>query len=342
MSESERLTISTEQPKGIGAWPPFNPHHRLHRYVALFLICFLSFGSYFCYDNPAALASVIQKDMEVSNRQYMLLYSWYSWPNTVLCFFGGYLIDRVFGIRMGTLVFSSFCILGQAIFASAALLGPSGFWLMEVGRFVFGLGGESLAVAQNTYSVLWFKGTELNMVFGLQLSFSRVGSTVNMNVMNPIYDAFERSFPDNQDYTNLALSLYVGVFLCIYSFICGVILLFTDRRAARILKRSSSESGEVVKLTDVRYFPLSYWLITIICVTYYSAVFPFIGVGTIFFLGKFGMTDSSASLVDSIVYLISAGASPLFGFMVDATGRNLIYLLVAVIGTLLSHMLGVA
>ena len=38
----------------------------------------------------------------------------------------------------------------------------------QVGRFVFGIGGESLAVAQNTYAVSWFKGKELNMVFGFQ------------------------------------------------------------------------------------------------------------------------------------------------------------------------------
>ncbi len=43
--------------------------------------------------------------------------------------------------------------------------------------FGFSLGGESLAVAQNTYAVSWFKNKELNMVFGLQLSFSRVVST---------------------------------------------------------------------------------------------------------------------------------------------------------------------
>ena len=36
------------------------------------------------------------------------------------------------------------------------------------------LGGENLAVAQNTYSVMWFKGKELNMVFGLLLSVSRI------------------------------------------------------------------------------------------------------------------------------------------------------------------------
>ena len=38
------------------------------------------------------------------------------------------------------------------------------------------LGGENLAVAQNTYAVLWFKGKELNMVFGLLLSVSRLVS----------------------------------------------------------------------------------------------------------------------------------------------------------------------
>ena len=37
---------------------------------------------------------------------------------------------------------------------------------------MFGIGGESLAVAQNTYAVAWFKGKELNMVFGFQVIFN--------------------------------------------------------------------------------------------------------------------------------------------------------------------------
>ena len=44
--------------------------------------------------------------------------------------------------------------------------------------FLCSLGGESLCVAQNTYAVSWFKGRELNAVFGLQLSFSRAVCTV--------------------------------------------------------------------------------------------------------------------------------------------------------------------
>lgn len=40
--------------------------------------------------------------------------------------------------------------------------------------FFDSIGGESLAVAQNTYAVNWFKGKELNLVFGLQLSMARL------------------------------------------------------------------------------------------------------------------------------------------------------------------------
>jgi len=47
-------------------------------------------------------------------------------------------------------------------------------WLMIVGRFLFGIGGASLAVAQNTFAVLWFKGKELNFVFGLQFGMITV------------------------------------------------------------------------------------------------------------------------------------------------------------------------
>ena len=49
-------------------------------------------------------------------------------------------------------------------------------WIQTIIILFDRIGGESLCVAQNTYAVSWFKGRELNMVFGLQLSFSRVVS----------------------------------------------------------------------------------------------------------------------------------------------------------------------
>lgn len=114
----------------------------------------------------------------------------------------------MFGIRWGTIIFSCFVCIGQVIFALGGIF--NAFWLMELGRFVFGIGGESLAVAQNTYAVSWFKGKELNLVFGLQLSMARIGSTVNMNLMGWLYSKVEASL-GSAGHTTLGVTLLIGV-----------------------------------------------------------------------------------------------------------------------------------
>lgn len=97
-----------------------NPSSKCHRFIALILMCLVGFGryfemnlyfshiikfqtlieffylaSYFCYDNPGALQNYFMKDMNMSTTQFVWLYSIYSWPNVVLCFIGGFLIDRL-------------------------------------------------------------------------------------------------------------------------------------------------------------------------------------------------------------------------------------------------------
>ncbi|TRY58324.1 hypothetical protein DNTS_031771 [Danionella cerebrum] len=277
-----------------------DPSRLPHRIIVLSVMCFLGFGSYFCYDNPAALQSQVMQDMNLNTASFMQLYAWYSWPNVVLCFLGGFLLDRVFGIRWGTIIFSLFVLVGQIIFASGAL--ADRFWLMEVGRFVFGIGGESLAVAQNTYAVNWFKGKELNLVFGLQLSMARLGSTVNMNVIGWVYGRI-RAMLGSTGYTTLGITLMISASTCLFSLLCAFILGFLDKRAEKILNKEQGKSGEVIKLSDVRHFPFSLWLIFIICVAYYVAIFPFIGLGQVFFIEKFGFTPVQARAINSLLAL---------------------------------------
>uniref|UniRef100_A0A7N8XTM7 Lysosomal dipeptide transporter MFSD1 n=1 Tax=Mastacembelus armatus TaxID=205130 RepID=A0A7N8XTM7_9TELE len=293
-------------------------------------------GSYFCYDNPAALQTELLQDLNLNTARFMQLYAWYSWPNVVLCFFGGFLIDRVFGIRVGTIIFSLFVCVGQIIFAAGALVNH--FWLMEFGRFIFGIGGESLAVAQNTYAVSWFKGKALNLVFGLQLSMARVGSTVNMNVMGWVYSKVA-DLVGSPGHTTLGVSLMIASVTCFFSLICALVLGFLDKRAEKILSKEQGKTGEVIKLTDVKDFPFPLWLIFIVCVGYYVAIFPFIGLGQVFFIEKFNFSPAEARAVNSIVYIISAPASPVLGFLVDKTGRNVIWVIIAVITTLAAHMM---
>ena len=144
-----------------------------------------------------------------------------------------FIIFRVFGMQLGTIIFATTVLLGQIIFALGGIFNK--FWLMEVGRFVFGIGGESLAVAQNTYAVSWFKGKELNMVFGLQLSFARVGSTVNFNVMGPLY-AYVSQFYSG--YTCTGVVLMIAAASCLISLTSAIILGYLDKRAERILNKN--------------------------------------------------------------------------------------------------------
>ncbi|NXT20477.1 MFSD1 protein, partial [Syrrhaptes paradoxus] len=322
--EEERALLGSasdggSSPAALRALPAVCDPRRLpHRLLVLALMCFLGFGGYFCYDNPAALQTQVQRDMKVNTAQFMALYAWYSWPNVVLCFFGGFLIDRVFGIRLGTIIFSIFVCVGQVIFALGALLNT--FWLMDVGRFIFGIGGESLAVAQNTYAVSWFKGKELNLVFGLQLSMARIVS-VKLQQLNILH------------------CLFAGGVTCLFSLTCALILAYLDKRAEKLLCKEQGKTGEVIKLTDVKDFSLSLWLIFVICVCYYAAVFPFIGLGKVFFIEKFNFSSQEASAINSIVYIISAPMSPIFGLLVDKLGKNIIWVLCAVITTLASHIM---
>ena len=74
--------------------------------------------------------------MRIDTTKYQLLYSLYYWPNVVVSVFGGYLLDRVFGVRIGTLIFSALVCLGQLVFALGGFF--RNFIVMLAGRFIFG------------------------------------------------------------------------------------------------------------------------------------------------------------------------------------------------------------
>ncbi|XP_016969412.1 major facilitator superfamily domain-containing protein 1 [Drosophila rhopaloa] len=311
-----------------------NPASRGHRFLALVFMCLLGFGSYFCYDNPGALQNVFKRDLNLTSTQFTLIYSIYSWPNVVLCFVGGFLIDRLFGIRLGTIIYMLVLLVGQLIFACGGIL--DAFWMMILGRFIFGIGAESLAVAQNSYAVLWFKGKELNMVFGLQLSVARFGSTVNFWVMQPIYDYVSNFYKGHRA---LGVVLLLATCTCVMSMICALILGWMDKRAERILQRNTNPAGQIPKLTDVFTFKPPFWLVSIICVAYYVAIFPFIALGQNFFVDRFGYTPAQANTVDSLVYLIAAASSPFFGLIIDKVGKNVTWVFTATLTTIGAHAL---
>ncbi|XP_059060480.1 major facilitator superfamily domain-containing protein 1-like [Achroia grisella] len=331
----ENPEIGTSASNRISTTSWCHPAHKIHRFTALLLMCFLCFGSYFCYDTPGALVDNFKDDSHLNTSQFALLYSIYSWPNVILCFIGGYLIDRYFGVRLGTVIYMAIVLIGAVIFAFGVYV--NAFWLMILGRFVFGIGGESLQVAVNNYVVLWFKGKELNMVFGLQLSFSRFGSTVNFWVMEPIYKWVGNYYAG---YERLGVALFIAALTCLISLVCGLILGWMDYRAEKILGRQDEQANEEpFHLKDVLHFKSVFWLVSVICVAYYLAIFPFIALGKLFFERKFDFLPQDANTANSMVYLLSAALSPFFGILIDKTGRNVMWVIISILTTIGAHFM---
>ncbi|VDP03114.1 unnamed protein product [Soboliphyme baturini] len=287
--------------------------------------------------------------MKVGLAQYNLLYDIYSWPNIILAFCGGVLIDRVFGIRKGGIIFSFIVMISQVVLAIGALTNQ--FWLMVVGRFIFAFGGESLSVVQNTYLVKWFNGKELNFVFGFTLSFARVGSTVTMNLMKPIYNSIDRHV---QGHTCLGITMLIATVFTLFSWACAFILAYFDRRRdeySRLISRSSEISlqaagaepngkvEETVKITHILVLPLGLWIMCFVCVAYYTTVFPFVSNAQLFFISKYKLSPQHADVCNSLIYMISIVMSPVCGVLVDQTGRNIMWMIISALAALLEHFL---
>jgi nitrate/nitrite transporter NarK len=90
------------------------------RLFILFGICCLTFGSYWVFDTPGAIPRKLkdwfaEDGKKLTDSQILLFYSIYSWPNTVLALFGGVIVDKFTGLRLGALMFCFFILSGQLV-----------------------------------------------------------------------------------------------------------------------------------------------------------------------------------------------------------------------------------
>lgn len=67
----------------------------------------------------------------------------------------------------------------------------------------------------------------------------------------------------------------------VLSLISALLLAWLDKRRDRMLGAMGHPTApeEVVRLSDVRHFPITFWLVAMVCVAYYLAIFPFIALG---------------------------------------------------------------
>ena len=83
-------------------------------FSAVFCVCLIGFGTYFCFDNPAALEKEFRDVFNIDATKFEYLYGIYAWPNCIIPMLGGYFADR-FGVEKVAIIFSVIVLAGKDV-----------------------------------------------------------------------------------------------------------------------------------------------------------------------------------------------------------------------------------
>jgi MFS family permease len=325
----------------------------IYRWMVLLLISLAMFGNYYIYDSISPLADVLKAQLGFSDSQIGLLNGIYSFPNIIMVLIGGIIIDRI-GTRKSVLIFTSLIMLGALV---TTLQGN--FYTMVAGRLIFGLGAESMIVAITTILAKWFRGKQLSFAFGLNLTLARLGSFLALNA--PTWGKSLYNYWQTPLWITVAAGVFAVLCIVLYYFmdiiasrkyamakegeqdkillseifsfgskrmliaflitITVLVLYFTDRTNLMIMI-SSIIVGCALSFLRYKTFGVSFWLIVLLCVTFYSAMFPFQTFAIKFFQEAHGTTREVGGNLSSMLTLAAMIFTPLFGLLTDRIGKR--------------------
>lgn len=303
----------------------FHPSRRAYRLTILLFTSCAMYGGYFAYDVVGAIEDSLMAALNVGQTEIGLLYSLYSLGPILVLFAAGMLVDRI-GTRSASMIFSAMITLGAVLVAVAPNI-----WVMYIARVLFGYGCEALLVVQSVILARWFTGKELAFAFGTALTIMRLGTLFSFNTGALIA---ERSGPNT--------ALWVAAAMCLLSLGANLIYVFLDRRAEPIMQLTEETAGDRIMVSQIRHLGAPFWFVTLICVTFYSAIFPFTALSTNFFHEKWHLPLSSGAeggfltqVFDNILHLFSTAPgttsiiifasmvfAPFAGSLVDRIGRR--------------------
>lgn len=302
-----------------------HPSRLLYRLIVLFFVAFMIYGSYFAYDSIGAIEDSLMKALGIEQGEIGILYGMYSVGPIFFLFLAGILIDFI-GTRKASLLFSGILTLGAILVAAAPNV-----WMMYAGRFIFGYGSEALIVCQSAILARWFKGRELAFAFGTALTISRLGTLFSFNTEALVAEMM-----------GPFAALWIAAGLCGLSMVSNLVYVFLDRRAQPMLQLKEEEAGDRIVLKEVRSLRAPFWFVTMLCVTFYSAIFPFTALSTNFFHEKWHLPlttggdggflaevfknflhmFTTAPGTTSIIIFASMIFAPFAGAFVDKFGRR--------------------
>lgn len=319
---------------------------RWFRWMILVMVSLTMAANYYFYDALSPLKQYMGEMLGFSSADFGRFISAYSFPNVFLAMavLGGIIADKL-GIRITGTTFVFFMLAGSILTAYGASdyynSGGIGYHffssfltqyspplkMMFLGYFLFGLGAETSIVVITKVVVKWFKGKELALALGTNLAIARVGAALSLIVTPRLVEPVWTK------------PIWFGTLLLAMGFLFFLLYTFFDRRLDK-QKHIDVKDEEKFRLADILGLLTnkSFIYIALLCVTFYSAVFPFIKFAPDLLQNKFGLSMKMSSDITSMVYMACIIFTPLFGWFADKKGKSASLMILGSLVLILVHL----
>lgn len=320
------------------------------RWTALLLLALAMFCSYIFMDILSPIKDLMQSTRGWDSTAFGTMQGSETFLNVFVFFliFAGIILDKM-GVRFTALLSGAVMLVGAAInwyavtegFMGSSLeawftthlnyipgfdeLGISPFYegmpasakLSAVGFMIFGCGVEMAGITVSRGIVKWFKGREMALAMGSEMALARLGVATCM-IFSPV-------IANMGGRVDVSRSVAFGVLLLLIALIMFIVYFFMDRKLDA-QTGEAEEKDEPFQLKDLGQILTSsgFWLVALLCVLYYSAIFPFQKYAvnmlqcnltfTEVEAGSFWASDAVATL-QYVIMLVVAGASFASNFM---------------------------
>ena len=271
------------------------------RWVVLMLLAFAMFCSYIFMDILSPIKDLMQSTRGWDSTAFGTMQGSETFLNVFVFFLiiAGIILDKM-GVRFTAILSGAVMLIGAAInwyavtesFQGSGLevwftehlnyipgfdeLGISPFYrgmpasakFAAVGFMIFGCGVEMAGITVSRGVVKWFKGREMALAMGSEMALARLGVATCM-IFSPVFAKWGGNI-------DVSRSVAFGVVLLMISLIMFIIYFFMD-------KKLDQQTGEIeekddpFRISDLGKILSSggFWLVALLCVLYYSAIFPF-------------------------------------------------------------------
>ncbi len=311
------------------------------RWTALAIVSFTMLTGYFLTDVMSPLKPMLESQLLWNSADYGLFTSAYGWFNVFLLMliFGGMILDKM-GVRFTGMGAAIIMVIGTGIkYWALSTTFQEGYTILGIdaqvafaafGFAVFGVGVEVAGITVSKIIVKWFKGKELALAMGLEMATARMGTLLAMAVSMPIAKYFN----------DVSAPVLLCLILLVIGLIAFFIYTFMDKKldASMVGQKDDEEPFKVSDITKI-IGNRGFWYIAILCVLFYSAVFPFIKYAADLMVNKYHVDPDYAGLIPSLLPLGTLFLTPFFGSLYDRKGKGATIMIIGAIMLIFVHVM---